>query len=283
MNYFKYGIMCLIMSGTISAYGMGAFAAEAAGIILEEPLRETGRGISHIIKEIGSGTAQAVRDEFRRRRHGDQFVAIEDEVEHRHTQERERLELEVAARMPTRGQIMVSMLHDAVREQNHEKVDGLLKQGVNVDCVVRRNVTPLMIVSALGHTGIMHSLITMHANVNAQDVDGLTPLFYASGNNRVGAVTLLLDCLARISRARDGSLPSNHTHSGQIARMLEGPEERFTRTEGSDAARGTERRHASPAAHDDDEDSSDEGMPLERKHRTQRSTDDEIQTKKSKS
>jgi len=282
MNHFKYGIVCIIMSGTISAYGMGAFAAEAAGIILEEPLRETGRGISHIIKEIGSGTAQVVRDEFRRRRHGDQFVAIEDEVERRHTQERERLELEVAARMPTRGQIMVTMLHDAIREQNHEKVDGLLKQGVNVDCVVRRNVTPLMIVSALGHTGIMHSLIVRHANVNAQDVDGLTPLFYASGNNRVWAVELLLDCLARISRARDGSLPSDHTHSGQIARMLEKLEKDFTKKEGSGAARDTERRHTSPTARDD-EDSSDEGRSLERKHRTQRSADDEIQTKKIKS
>ena len=276
------------MSETICAYGMGTFMTKAAEIILEEPFRETIREISHIIKELGSGTAQVVRDEFRRRHQGDQFIAIEDEVECRYTQECKHLQLEVAARIPTREQIMISMLHDAVREQNQEKVAGLLNHGVNVDCVIRRNITPLMVVSALGNTGIMHSLIVRHANVNAQDVDGLTPLFYASGNNRIGAVKLLLDCLARISRARDGSLPSDHTHSRQIAYMLKGPEEDFKSMEASMTTRDAKPRRTSPATrdyiqHSNVGSSEDEDVHLDRKHHRPSSKEDEPLTKKSKS
>ena len=267
----------------------GAAAAWAAKEVVVPVGIYAGKKVAGpFLDEVGNGLGKMVKDKFARQRFGDQYVSIQEDVQRVQDEERARLEIELESSIPSHGQIMIRMLHEAVRAQNQDRIVALLEQGVAVDCVVARHVTPLMIVSALGHTGIMDLLISRHANVNAQDDDRRTPLFYAASNNRVGAVRKLIDCLARVTRAGDGSLPSDHTQSRMIQKMLEYSEARFRdlarRHASGDltgAASSQRQAHARPRDESQDSDDEDEA-PLIQSRQPKHSDDGDLQTKRQK-
>lgn len=278
MNYVKCSFVLPFIISCIGLNGAQEAAVAGAAFVAK-------RVVSAPLDELGKGLGQMVKDAFARRRFGDQYVTIRDDVQRVQDEERARLEIELESRIPDSRQVMIRMLHEAVRATNRARIIALLDQGVAVDCVIARRVTPLMIVSALGHTGIMSLLISRQANVNAQDADHETPLFYAVRNNRIGSVKILLDCFAHITLARDGTLPSQNTQSRMIQKMLEFPEARFNasmqrheRDDAEDLARDQRRAHARPRV--ESQESEEEDAPLARARHPRHADDDDRSAKK---
>ena len=73
-----------------------------------------------------------------------------------------------------------------------ESVQFLLKKNVEIDCRSANDSTPLHLACQNGHLAIVSALILEHhADMNAQNAYGLTPLMFCS----IGSVKLAMKCI----------------------------------------------------------------------------------------
>ena len=117
-------------------------------------------------------------------------------------------------------------LFDAIKFKDIEKMKKLIKKGVDVNAIIKNHWTPLTFASlssvcaaktlidagadvngqmqgnkgtalhwaaCLGFTKMVKFLIETNADVNAQDYEGKTPLYYAPKNGHADSIKLLID------------------------------------------------------------------------------------------
>lgn len=87
-------------------------------------------------------------------------------------------------------------LYKAISDENHEKVQELIKDGANVNKKIFKQMTPLFFASKIGNEKIVHSLIIAGANPNTFSYNLYTPLMIASKNGHLSIIKLLLDAHA---------------------------------------------------------------------------------------
>ncbi|WP_257254282.1 ankyrin repeat domain-containing protein, partial [Endozoicomonas sp. SESOKO3] len=110
--------------------------------------------------------------------------------------------------------------YDACFDGNLKKVKKSLAEGVNVNAVMKDDLTALMIASIKGHTDVAEHLIKNRAEVNAaRACDGFTPLMLAAEYGNTECVQLLLDKGADLDARNKGGatpllcgLPSGNTN-----------------------------------------------------------------------
>ena len=85
-----------------------------------------------------------------------------------------------------------SVLHDAVRANDLEQVEFLIKQNVQLGLKDKYGYTPLHIAVRVGNYEIVKFLIENKSNVNTTDVYGDTPLLDATRNNDTNISKLLI-------------------------------------------------------------------------------------------
>ena len=98
---------------------------------------------------------------------------------------------------------VVSALHRATENGNHEFVKLLLKRGALVNAKTTENVTPLHAAAIGGHHTIVEVLLQHAAEKNAKDINGYTSLHEAAWNGHHGIVEVLLQHGAEIN-VKDG-------------------------------------------------------------------------------
>ncbi len=91
------------------------------------------------------------------------------------------------------------LLIEAVRENDREQVNSLLKDKTNVDAKDEFGKTALLLASTLGLTDIAAMLIESGANLEARDSGGNTPLINASYGGHVKLVELLIKSGAKVN------------------------------------------------------------------------------------
>jgi Ankyrin repeat. len=244
MNYLKYSLVltCIISCLCLN----GAQELAIAGVVFAAK-----KVIAPPLDEVGIGFKQMVKDVFARQKPVDQHALIQADLQREQDDERERLEIELERKISSPGQLMIRMLHKAVRTQNQEKVAALLNQGVVADTRDEKGRTLLMIASMRGFTSIMFHLIRHDADVDAQDAQKESSLIYAARFNRDGAIRILMNYHAHITRDHQGRLPSSLTTSVAIKDFLRPYEECYRLAHRHDHDRADheeehyhERRHA---------------------------------------
>ena len=99
---------------------------------------------------------------------------------------------------PSGGGKKYTALLSAARKGHHETCEVLLKHGAKCDDVDHNKQTPLHIASELGRLAVIDVLVNhkdvtgMAADVNAKDVNGMTPLMLASRHGHVEAAQKLI-------------------------------------------------------------------------------------------
>lgn len=84
-------------------------------------------------------------------------------------------------------------LHQKVYFGDKNGVQGLLKEGIDVNQTDRSGFTALHYATGLGETEILNTLLTNGANVNARGTLGETPLVFASDKCDKESMTILLE------------------------------------------------------------------------------------------
>lgn len=90
-------------------------------------------------------------------------------------------------------------LHWAVRADDLQKVESLLRAGANANAVDRYGITPLNLAAVNGNTAIIRKLLDAGANPNAVDSTGETILMTASRTGTPEAIKLLVDRGAKVN------------------------------------------------------------------------------------
>ena len=90
-------------------------------------------------------------------------------------------------------------LHWAVRADDLQKVESLLRAGANANAVDRYGITPLNLAAINGNTAIIRKLLDAGANPNAVDSTGETILMTAARTGTPEAIKLLVDHGARVN------------------------------------------------------------------------------------
>jgi hypothetical protein len=107
-------------------------------------------------------------------------------------------------------------LFEAVRRQQREVVDALLRDGAAVDATNHSGMTPLHLAAGFdSDTAIVLRLIDAGANLEAADNSGMTPLLVAALTNQNDVVRVLL---------AKGADPCKKDDKGRTIRELGGPE-----------------------------------------------------------
>ncbi|MGD2188234.1 MAG: ankyrin repeat domain-containing protein [Desulfobacterales bacterium] len=70
-------------------------------------------------------------------------------------------------------------LHEAVKEENLDKLKRLIEEGANIEARDASAATPLYLAVDRGYKDLVKLLISKGANVNAVDKNGNTPLWWA--------------------------------------------------------------------------------------------------------
>jgi len=102
-------------------------------------------------------------------------------------------------------------LHQAVRQNDLETVEALIKRGANVKAVTRYGVTPMALAALNGNAAILRRLLDAGADPNSATPGGETALMTAARTGNLEAVTLLLD--------RGASVNAKDTVRAQTALM----------------------------------------------------------------
>ena len=84
-----------------------------------------------------------------------------------------------------------SKLFDGVKTGNANTVLKLLQQGADVNAQDIDGLTPLSLAAGNGHTEVAQLLIQNHADVNAKDNYGETPLIWAASSGHTEVAELL--------------------------------------------------------------------------------------------
>lgn len=159
----------------------------------------------------------------------------------------------------SRAQALVIILYKAVETDDRSVVKEVLDKGGTVDARDAQERTPLMIASMRGFTSMMLDLITRYAGVNAQDANRESSLIYAARFNRDGAIRILMNYRACITRDRDGHLPSSLTTSIVVKNFLRSYEEHYRSPHRHDRDRANhEEEHYHGRRRDDHRDESEE-------------------------
>ena len=91
--------------------------------------------------------------------------------------------------MNAERQLVKSLLHIAASQGNLVKVESLVRDGVNVDEVVKEDgTTPLFLAAQLGHLEVVQYLVQQGADKNKATNDGFTPLFSAALKGHLAVV-----------------------------------------------------------------------------------------------
>jgi ankyrin repeat protein len=90
-------------------------------------------------------------------------------------------------------------LHQAVRANDLETVDALIKRGTDVKAVTRYGVTPIHVAALNGNAVILRRLLDAGADVNSATPGGETALMTAARTGKADAVTLLLERGANVN------------------------------------------------------------------------------------
>jgi uncharacterized protein len=93
-------------------------------------------------------------------------------------------------------------LHQAVRQNDIESVETLIKRGADVKAATRYGVTPMQVAAMNGNAAILRRLLDAGAGVDTATPGGETALMTAARSGRADAVTVLLDRGANVN-ARD--------------------------------------------------------------------------------
>jgi uncharacterized protein len=102
-------------------------------------------------------------------------------------------------------------LHWAVRQDDLELVERLIKTGADVQAANRYGVTPLELAAINGNAAIIERLLMAGADANAVGADGETALMTAARGGHVDAAKILL--------ARGAAIDARETWHGQTALM----------------------------------------------------------------
>jgi ankyrin repeat protein len=92
-------------------------------------------------------------------------------------------------------------LHTAVRQNDLETVDTLLKRGADVKAATRYGVTPMAIAAMNGNAAMLRRLLDAGADPNSATPGGETALMTAARTGNAEAVTLLLERRADMNAA----------------------------------------------------------------------------------
>ncbi|APA10358.1 predicted protein [Sclerotinia sclerotiorum 1980 UF-70] len=77
----------------------------------------------------------------------------------------------------------IAQFYNAAKLRQKNKIQRLLKRGVESDLSNPRKVTPLWIAATNGHIEVVRLLLeTKSVNVNATSVSGRSPIFYPAAN-----------------------------------------------------------------------------------------------------
>jgi len=115
-----------------------------------------------------------------------------------------------------RGGAQTTALFEAVRRQQPDVVDALLRDGAAVDAPSHSGITPLHLAAGFdSDTIIVLRLIDAGANLEATDNTGMTPLLVAALTNQNDVVRILL---------AKGADPCRKDDQGRTIRELGGPE-----------------------------------------------------------
>jgi ankyrin repeat protein len=90
-------------------------------------------------------------------------------------------------------------LHQAVRQNDLETVDALIKRGADVKAATRYGITPMHVAAMNGNAAILRRLLDAGADVNTATPGGETALMTAARTGRIDAVALLLDRGAKVN------------------------------------------------------------------------------------
>ena len=90
-------------------------------------------------------------------------------------------------------------IHQATLDGKIEKVERMVKQGVDVNSRDEYGRTPLHIAAAQNYTIDMQVLFDIGADINAQDHQGRTPLMYAAADGKRDASVLLVSRVAEVN------------------------------------------------------------------------------------
>ena len=102
----------------------------------------------------------------------------------------------------------LALLVDAVKKQEVDRVELLLRSGVPLNIKDEKGYAPLMYAVYFGNLDIVKLLLQYGANVNTQDLYGYTPLMMAVWRNQLPMVELLL---------RRGARQDLEHESGRVA------------------------------------------------------------------
>ncbi len=90
-------------------------------------------------------------------------------------------------------------LHQAVRQNDIETVDALIKRGADVKATTRYGITPIILAALNGNAAILRTLLDAGADPDTATPGGETALMTAARTGNVEAVTLLLDRHANVN------------------------------------------------------------------------------------
>ncbi|WP_422135591.1 MULTISPECIES: ankyrin repeat domain-containing protein [unclassified Endozoicomonas] len=100
--------------------------------------------------------------------------------------------------------------YDACYDGDLDQLERSLADGVNVNAVMVKGLTALMVASIRGHTDVVERLINAGANPNAaRTLDGTSPLFLAALKGNADCLEILINAGADLNAARtlDGATP----------------------------------------------------------------------------
>ena len=109
-------------------------------------------------------------------------------------------------------------LHEAVKNNNVEDVESLIKKGTDVNIKAPGLFTPLHVAATYGFVDIAKRLLKSGANVNARDTGGFTPLHVAAVTGQAEIAEILMKNGALISEKTN--MRSDPYRSGETAEAL---------------------------------------------------------------